>query len=81
MISDLSYQKHKKGDVLCDTHTSYHIHHIHSARTKQMWPGPGCNVAQIIVEFFSVTNVYLEVALMHCSYVSSLASLSAIRFS
>ena len=58
----------------------YTVQYRHNARTKQMWPGPGCNVAQIIVESFSVANANLEVALMHCSYVSNLASPSAIRF-
>ena len=50
------------------------------ARTKQISPGPGCRVAHIIVEFFNFANAYLEVALTHCSYVSNLASPSAIRF-
>jgi len=52
----------------------------YSARTKQISPGPGCSVAQIIDEFFSVANAYFEVASTHCSYVSNLASPSAIRF-
>jgi len=46
----------------------------------QISRGPGSSVAQIIEEFFSVANAYLEMALTHCSYVSNVASPSAMRF-